>query len=234
MHGFWSTYEINFLEYANLGNLIEQSLYIITVSSIVTIIAGFFASYILKPEELQPSLKNGSKSLQDRLNRLEYYIVVYGGVIMMSIWSFNSFYENLPSRWTTFIVLIGMFFIPKVLEASEGYKLLFFINDFKLRHTVTIMLWVILSGSYGYGVSQAQSHRDQTVSVVINDKEAEEYRYIGMLGEHYFLQGPANEQELNIVRSSQISLISFEFDQKNKFREFIDSVIGNYFKNQND
>jgi len=220
MHGFWSSFKINFLEFMGFMELVERTVYIIITTSTFLIVSAFFVSYFIRPEELGPSLSNNSKELHHRLNRIEYYFVITTGFTGLLIFTMSAFYTGSQDRWAALGGLVAALLSRKVLALSEALGLLSFISNFKLRVTITFIALMILAGSYGYGVRDANLHKQNIIEVTVHS-DVVEYGYLGKLDDYLFFWNDSTS-EVVVVAAQSVNEIRYKLTEHNQFKSFID------------
>lgn len=212
LFGYWSTFDINILEYIKISDVIKISIYpIITTVGIIIIgyiVADFVARWGDKPN-VQKSEK--LKKLEKWIRFIaEYFFIVMlilfsSYFLYMRMWiSFWAFFSLACPSFTNYILFKYKVEFVKKLIPFPGYE--------------TLILWIfiaILSSAFGYGKIRSLSILETGNCFYINvsifkDKELfqdqKRLKYLGLGGDFMFFLSEDNAK-IYILETSKIPIL---------------------------
>ncbi len=191
--GYWSTFNVNILEYVGLADVIRLTAYPVT-SAFVFMAIGAMLGEVLFGNDAVPAGGGRATRIGELLRKIRSLIIfVYLAVTVALTLS------NIPNKWSALSVL---FAFPFYLFAKQRGFLAALIPHDSPRSVVVFLFAVLPTFSYGQGRLQADAivngHKfeyvlspiDQ-VSIAADASPVERIRYLGHAGDLLFFLNPA-------------------------------------------
>ena len=194
--GYWSTFDLNILEFISISDIIRLSIYPIAVSIIFVIISFVVGTYYRSSTPTKKSTK----------------WVAYIGILIIAC---IAHYKGYPIWW----LLIGLFLTEIIYHGFYKLNLLeTFIPNKRAQSTV---LWILIAVpilSFSYGKIHSNEILDgkkaQYVNVSIfknqeSFRNQEHLKYIGLKGDYFFFLSIDNAK-LYISKSSEVPILELQ------------------------
>jgi len=198
--GYWSTFDLNILEFISISDIIRLSIYPIAIS-IMSVIIGFVVGYYY-------SDSSHSSTPTKKSTRWVAYIAL---LIIACV----AYYKGYPYWW----VVIGLFLIAIIHRGFNKLNLLeTFIPNQRAQSIVLLILIGVPILSFSFGKMHSNEILDgkkaQYVNVSIfknqeSFRNQEHLKYIGLKGDYFFFLSIDNSK-LYISKSSEVPILEFQ------------------------
>tara|TARA_B110001452_G_C15173735_1_gene407862 strand:+ start:137 stop:853 length:717 start_codon:yes stop_codon:yes gene_type:complete len=199
LFGFWSSFEVNILEYIAITDVVKHALSPLLASSIFIFIGLLIAQFVASPlKGILPA--GGGRDLPEaKYVRGSFYIV---GTLLLLATLYVIFFTAGNMKWLKVAILLQVPITVIIGTASFAEK---YIEQPKFRIVVINSLFIVLSYAFGWGAQNAQSIIKSEETITINSKLLNQ-NYIGWAGEFLFLWDYSNNS-ITITHKSLITSI---------------------------
>ncbi|HUX80056.1 MAG TPA: hypothetical protein VMW10_09995 [Alphaproteobacteria bacterium] len=196
--GYWSTFDLNILEFISISDIIRLSIYPIAVSVIFVIIGAVVGAYYSACSDTP--MKKSTK-----------YVSYIGILIIACI----AHYRGHPMWW----LVIGLFLAEIIYHGF--YKLNLLETFIPNQRAQRIVLWILIAVpilSFSFGKMHSNEILDgkkaQYVNVSIfknqeSFRNQEHLKYIGLKGDYFFFLSIDNAK-LYISKSSEVPILELQ------------------------
>lgn len=211
--GYWSTFNFNFLEYANIGDLFKSSIYLLLSNTWMYLVLFTVCAGLAVPMYLYLSKKPGnSNNPPSRLKVNRITLVILIGCSTVAIWIFGGILARNNRKWDfmpiAFSILFGtMIFTTRLFQTV--------IKDEWDR--LMLLVAILLIPFYCYGSAKKISIKTKTMFIykeVIAIKTSDTMlsksllnsAYLGGSSHHYFFYLPDHVTVVNADNVESITL----------------------------
>ena len=205
LYSFWSRFDINYLEFITLADLLLVSIYPI-FGTLISVVAGALMVRVI------PDKKNISKKQADRRLVIGSLCIIGIAIEFGILWGWHSLY----------------FFLPALIALWSSVPLEKYLLSKHVNVPGRILMFIILIPLLSYGIGaqksqgilQNQSVRYAKISQFKNIElfgKQSQIKFIGFGGKHYFFISEDNSN-LYIVDSENIPLLELSKPSSEKFK----------------
>ena len=203
LFGYWGSFNVNIFEYIGITDVIKISIYQLAACGIFFVIGSIIGNMVLAPK-MAVIMPPGSGSDYPEAKYFRFFFKLMPLVIFCLI-GYLILFTSSPDRWLKAGVL-SMFIIPILIGDGDAFSHL--IKSRPIRVTILNIMAILLALSYGWGVVDANKHKNSKSFVTINGKKTCKI-YIGRTNTHVFLWQKKN-QNIEIIQSSKIESLKYE------------------------
>jgi hypothetical protein len=211
--GYWSTFNVNILEYLSIADVVKLTAYPVASGFLFFAIGAVMGEALFSPGPPRPPMGARTAKVLRKLRPL--IIFLYLAVTATFI-----LFANIPNRWTTLSLLLAS---PIYLIAKRRKFLIGIIPHDSPRSIVIYLLAALPTYAYGQGRLEADriiegrkfeyvlSTIDQ-VTVPGDASPIQHARYIGHTGDFFFFLNPASAELVITKFQDDKALLLKHFD----------------------
>lgn len=199
--GYWSTFEINVLEFLSLADIIKLTAYPIVTTLVLTTVSGALGVAISHVQEVRREFRATGRTFK-LLQTLYVHRKIVAALYFLVVALIAIFAP--VGKWAVLPVLLAA---PVVIYVAGRPLVKRFLPQFHVRLAVTLTVVSMIPNAYGTGRMAAErilsgSHFHYVVSEIEGVKNnatltvSERLRYVGHAGDFVFFQDP---KELSII-----------------------------------
>jgi len=209
--GYWSPFNINILEYVSLSDIVKTAAYPIA-SVFIFMAIGALLGEAMFPKGFMPQGGDTNTKTRALLRRIVPALVTVYMTFMVMLFLFGPI-----EKWRALPVLLA---IPTSLALKKAEALHTLIKSERARSVVLFLLAALPPFAYGHGALRANDIiTGKSYFYVISDIQGYSYksdtqrdfhlRYIGKVGEQYFLYSPEVRSVL-ILPMDEVKIIELK------------------------
>ena len=212
--GYWSTFNVNILEYLSLVDVIRLTAYPIASAFAFMAIGAVFGEIFFGPGALLPGGGRNTKTVKFLRKIAPLLIILYVSVTVIFV------LFDIPNKWLVLPVLLAP---PLALFAKRRDFLVGIIPYDSLRTIVIYLLAVLPTFAYGQGRLRAADIVDgrkfdyvlstiDEVSIAADASPVQKVRYLGHAGDFLFYLNPVTTVLVITKFQEDKSLLLKHFD----------------------